>query len=809
MPRTYATALAAALLALSAVPARGQSAPATDEAGGPAAQGWRPVPGKLMTRWAKEVSPTNARTEYPRPQLTRPRWRNLNGLWDYAIRPKIDSAQPDVAGPDAGKPNAGPPATAPAAAPAAPAAFDGKILVPYPVESALSGVGKTVGPGKALWYRRSFTVPAEWRAGGQRVLLHFGAVDWQSTVTLNGKSVGTHRGGYDPFSFDVTDQLSAGGEQVLTVAVLDPSDAGYQPRGKQVRNPQGIYYTPSTGIWQTVWIEPVPATYVRSLAVTPDANKNEVRIAAAVGGAAGGATLSAVVLDGDKEVASAKGAVGSNLVLKVPDAKRWSPDAPNLYGLRVTVGGGAGAAAAAGTPAGETVESYFAVRKLSVAKDAAGVPRLMLNDKFLFQYGPLDQGFWPDGLYTAPTDAAMKYDLAVTKRLGFNMVRKHVKVEPATWYHACDEMGLLVWQDMPSGDRGIGPNAAEDFKRSPESVATYEREWANIIEALRPFPSIVMWVPFNEGWGQSDTARIAELTKKLDPTRWVDNASGWADRGVGDVLDLHVYPGPAPSAASVRKRGERAMVLGEFGGLGLPVKGHSWQDEKNWGYRSFTTPDALTDAYLGLLARLHPLVGTPGYSAAVYTQTTDVEIEVNGLMTYDREVIKMDEARTAAAARRLYGPPPVVTEVVPDARAAPIAWRYAIEKPADGWEKPAFDDAAWQTGPAGFGTANTPGTTVRTEWKGKDIWVRRTFDLPAAAAVDRLHLSLYHDEDAEVYLNGVPAATVTGYTTEYALVPIRPEALKALKPGGQNTIAIHCLQRTGGQYIDAGIVEVK
>ena len=766
MTRPLARILASVVLAATAAAAHGQEAPAQGAAG------WKPVPGKLMTRWAKDVSPDKVHPEYPRPQMVRQRWQNLNGLWDYAIKPKAE---------------------------AKPAGFDGKILVPFPVESALSGVAKQVGPDNKLWYRRSFTVPADWRTNGQRLLLHFGAVDWDTTVYVNDKKVGAHRGGYDPFSFDVTDALAGTGEQRLSVEVYDPSDASYQPRGKQVRNPHGIWYTPTTGIWQTVWVEPVPAAYIQSLEITPELDKKRVRVT--VKGVGGDNTkvdanfFQALAFDGDKQVGGNAGP-NPNLVIDVPDPKPWSLDSPFLYKLKVRFGH-------------DTVESYFALRKLSVGKDDKGVARLLLNDKFVFQYGPLDQGFWPDGLYTAPTDAALKYDLEVTKRLGFNMVRKHVKTEPATWYHHCDRMGLLVWQDMPNGDRHIGATAREDHKRSPESMANYEHEWTNIVNALRNHPSIVMWVPFNEGWGQSDTARIADFTKKLDPTRWVNSASGWTDRGVGDVLDLHVYPGPTPSRDALKPLGARALVLGEFGGLGLPLKGHTWQDEKNWGYRSYTSPEALTEAYVGLLTRLHPLIADPGYSAAVYTQTTDVEIEVNGLMTYDRAVLKLDERRITEAAKRLYGPPPVVTTVVPDARTGEIAWRYTTDKPADGWEKPGFDDAAWKRGPAGFGTAATPGTTVRTEWKGERIWVRRTFDLPASTAADHLHLMIHHDEDADVYLNGVLAAKLTGYTTEYTLVPINAEARKALTPGRPNTIAIHCRQARGGQYVDTGIVEVK
>jgi hypothetical protein len=391
----------------------------------------------------------------------------------------------------------------------------------------------------------------------------------------------------------------------------------------------------------------------------------------------------------------------------------------------------------------------------------------------------------------------------VTKQLGFNMVRKHVKVEPARWYYHCDRMGLLVWQDMPNGDRHIS-RTQPDIQRTPESARQFETEWTRIMSALHNHPSIIMWVPFNEGWGQFDTARIAELTKKTDPTRLVNSASGWTDRQVGDVHDIHAYPAPASPPAEEK----RAIVLGEFGGLGLPLEGHTWQPRGNWGYRSYTDPKALTDAYVGLLFRLHRLIGDPGLSAAVYTQTTDVEVEVNGLMTYDRAVIKMDAERIAAAARKLHDTPPVFRTIVADARTQPAPWRYTTEKPAEGWEKAEFDDSVWKSGEGGFGERTTPGSVVRTEWKTPDIWIRRTFDLPQGVTPSNVYLVLHHDEDAEVYLNGVLALKEPGYSTSYAELPLTAEGAAALKPG-KNTIAIHCKQTGGGQYIDAGLAEVK
>src|SRR5262245_29099642 len=390
----------------------------------------------------------------------------------------------------------------------------------------------------------------------------------------------------------------------------------------------------------------------------------------------------------------------------------------------------------------------------------------------------------------------------MTKKLGFNMVRKHVKVEPARWYYHCDKLGLLVWQDMPSGDASVAPGKGE-IKRSKESAEIYERELKAMIAARHNHPCIVMWVPFNEGWGQYDTKRIVELVKKLDSTRLVNCASGWNDiPGVGDVHDIHVYPGPGappPEAA-------RAAVLGEFGGLGLPLRGHTWQAEKNWGYKSFKTQEELTAAYLHLLAELRLLVYR-GLSAAVYTQTTDVEIEVNGLLTYDRAVVKMDARRVAEANRKLHLPPPTVETVVPTARENWLKWRYTMDKPADGWEKTGFNDSAWKLGTAGFGTAGTPGARVQTKWDTPDIWVRGMFNLPEKMP-DGLHLKIHHDEDAEVYINGTLVYRCTGYVTDYYLVPLDDKALKAFKPG-RNMLAVHCHQTIGGQYIDVGLMSVR
>ncbi|MBL7133829.1 MAG: beta-galactosidase [Phycisphaerae bacterium] len=588
--------------------------------GGPVADGWSPAKGSLMTRWASEVTPGNVHPEYPRPQMVRDEWMNLNGLWDYAITPKADGR---------------------------PEKWDGKILVPFCVESALSGVMKTVGRESRIWYRRSFKAPATYR--GKRLLLHFGAVDWDTTVWVNGAEAAKHRGGYDPFTIDITEAVAKAGDRACEVvlSVYDPTKGGTQPRGKQTDNPGGIWYTPVTGIWQTVWLEPVPKeAYIRSLKIVPDVDKGVVRITVDVPGAAPASKIVLILYReaGDLKLDGASGKPNEEVVVPVKNPRLWSPDDPHLYDLKVVLVDGTA------TPR-DSVGTYFAMRKIAIAKDARGINRLFLNGKPLFQYGPLDQGWWPDGLYTAPTDEALRYDIEVTRKLGMNMIRKHVKVEPDRWYYHCDKLGMLVWQDMPNGDKHAGKGFAKGITRTPESARQYDLEWTRIMTAFGNHPCIVMWVPFNESWGQFDTPRVTEMTRKLDPTRLVNSSSGWSDHGTGDVQDIHRYPGPGMAKLEEK----RAVVLGEFGGLGLPIEGHLWWDKKNWGYRSFTSRKELTAGYLDLITKLKPLV-SQGLAAAIYTQTTDVEGEVNGLMTYDRAMIKMNVEELRKAHQGLYAP---------------------------------------------------------------------------------------------------------------------------------------------------------
>jgi beta-galactosidase/beta-glucuronidase len=585
--------------------------------------------GTLRTRWADQVSADHPLPEYPRPTLVRREWLSLNGPWEW---------QPAKAGE---QPARGVPLTQ-------------RILVPFAPESALSGLGGMEHHAAECWYRRTFRVPREW-GSARRIILNFGAVDWRARVFVNGQMLGVHEGGYLPFALDITDVLAPGGEdgsvplageQELLIQVEDPTDAGPQPRGKQVNTPGGIFYTPTTGIWQTVWLEPVGEQRLARPRITATLD-GAVTALFPPGMLAEGATVEVTAMDGEREVTGAQrtGAAMDEpaaVNLAIADPRPWTPDSPALYTLRMRLKDAAGATL-------DEAETYFAIRTVTVEKDAAGIPRLRLNGEPVFCLGLLDQGFWPDGLYTAPTDEALRSDIEATRRLGFNTIRKHVKVEPERWYYWADRLGVLVWQDMPSGDRSIGPGDG-DLVRTPESAAIYERELAGMIEHLRPHPSIIMWVPFNEGWGQYDTARITGMVKGLDPSRVVNSASGWADRATGDVRDIHSYPGPDAPPSD----GLRVLALGEFGGLGLRVEGHSW-DQKAWGYKGMKDAAELARGYTELLGRVRELKEKAGLSAAIYTQTTDVETECNGLMTYDRARVKPDENAVRAANAAVLG----------------------------------------------------------------------------------------------------------------------------------------------------------
>lgn len=575
-------------------------------------QDWKPAGDKIKTEWSEKIEPANPLPDYPRPQLVREQWQNLNGAWDYAILPKGSNE---------------------------PAAFDGKILVPFAIESSLSGVQKMVGDKNELWYHRTFTVPAGWK--NKSLMLHFGAVDWKADIWINDVKVGAHQGGYTPFSLDITPFVVKDKAQKLVVKVWDPTDQGFQPRGKQVSLPKGIWYTPVTGIWQTVWLEPVEASHVSALKTVPNIDGGNIAVLASTTGTSANDLIEVKVMDNGKIIGTGKAVVGQEVTVAVPNAKLWSPESPFLYDMEVSI--------LHNGIATDKLKSYVGMRKISTQKDANGIFRMQLNNKDYFQFGPLDQGWWPDGLYTAPTDEALLYDIKKTKDFGFNMIRKHVKVEPARWYYHCDREGILVWQDMPSGDANPKWQTrnyfnGQELQRSKLSEQNFMQEWKEIMDLTYSNPSVVVTVPFNEAWGQFKTPEIIEWTKNYNPSRLVNPASGGNHYDVGDMIDIHNYPEPVMGLFDSK----RVNVLGEYGGIGLVKDNHVWETNRNWGYVQYKTSEEATKAYVDLTEKLKKLIPF-GYSAAVYTQTTDVESEINGIMTYDRKIIKLNEAQIRKA----------------------------------------------------------------------------------------------------------------------------------------------------------------
>ena len=589
-------------------------------------QHWKPAGNKILTEWGENLNPKNPHPEYPRPQLVRKNnWQNLNGTWKYTITPKEQTELPN--------------------------SWDGDILVPFAIESALSGVGKRVSQNDALWYNNDIVL--DLKTDKNNLIIHFGAVDWRCDLYVNGKHVGQHEGGFNPFSFDITSFLKKGKKQNIALRVWDPTSDGPQPRGKQINNPHGIWYTPVTGIWQTVWMESVPKTYIVRTKHTPDVDAKVLHFEAQVEQAQPGDKVLIEAYDGDKKISETSAPVSAAVKLAVPEAILWSPDSPKLYDLNIKI-----------LRNGKIIDeakSYFAMRKITMKPDEKGIQRMYLNDEFVFHYGPLDQGWWPDGLHTAPSDEALKFDIIKTKEMGFNMIRKHIKVEPANWYRYCDSIGILVWQDMPSGDLegnawdmhpGKISGGLHDKVRTPESEAIFRKEWKAIMDALHNYPSIVVWVPFNEAWGQFKTREVTDWTIQYDPSRIVNSASGGNFIYTGHMLDIHNYPDAVMPDPKLFGK-DYILALGEFGGLGLPIEGHTWQQKDNWGYQSFKNKQELKQRYEEVISNLAKLIPL-GLSAGVYTQTTDVEIETNGLMTYDRKIIKIPEADLKNIHQKLY-----------------------------------------------------------------------------------------------------------------------------------------------------------
>ena len=715
---------------------------------------WKPAPTHLKTPWADKVNPASVLPDYPRPSLVRARWQNLNGLWDFVAK---------VADPEKTK-------------------LPKKILVPFAPESSLSGVGYQVQPNDILIYSREFAVPKAWDQ--DQVMLHFDAVDWSCKVYINDRFVGSHQGGYDRFSFNIRPFLNKVGTQKVRVEAMDPGNTGGQPNGKQVLKPQSIWYTGTSGIWQTVWIEPVSDRHIKSYRVETKVDgtfKIMVNIPGEFKDPVVRLRIPGASLEAEQRP---KGGLPNPVVFegRIPNPKLWAPNTPYLYDFKVTVGDGADSL--------DEIRGYFGVREIRVGKDENGINRLMLNNVPTFMFGPLDQGFNPDGLHTYPTEDCFLFDLKAIKGYGCNMLRKHIKVEPERYYYACDKMGLMVWQDMPS-------MSEQPFLNKQ----AFESELSRMIETHWNHPSIVMWVPFNEGWGQYDTERITAFVQRKDSTRLVNNASGWTDHGVGSVSDIHVYPGPGVPDLDPK----RAGVLGEFGGLGLPVAGHTWLDKGNWGYVKYNSAKEVTDAYVDLLTKARGLIPL-GLCAAIYTQTTDVEVETNGWLTYDRKVFKIDQKRARDAAMKLYSGTDTMKILVPPAGTNGDPSRYVVVKPGGKWTEAKYDDSSWTAGVGRY--TNEKPKAVHTDWNvaNHDIWVRREVSIDSVPAATKL--LIFHDDDVEVYINGVLAVSRKNWTTGFIVCDILPEARKALKKG-KNVIAMHCNSTKGGQHLDVGIVAVK
>ncbi|HWZ95558.1 MAG TPA: chitobiase/beta-hexosaminidase C-terminal domain-containing protein [Opitutaceae bacterium] len=717
-------------------------------AGASSAPAWQMKQAPLMTQWAAQVDPNNVLPAYPRPQMTRTNWLNLNGIWQFQAGAVNDPVP-------VGK------------------TLAGDILVPFPVESAISGV---MTHDDRAWYRRTFTIPTGWK--GQHVLLNFGAVDWEAQIYVNGKSVGLHQGGYDAFSYDITSFLKSSGTQELIVRIFDPVDQGGEPRGKQTLNPGGIFYTSASGIWQTVWLEPVPtSTFVNSLVLVPDVDGNQLKLTAVLTGSTSGVSIKATALSNGTKVSSATGSPGKTLLLSVPNPKLWSPSQPFLYDLQISV-------IKNGTTI-DTIGSYFGMRKVQVAA-SSGFQKILLNNQFIYEAGVLDQGYWPDGIYTAPTDAALESDLLSAQAFGFNLVRKHMKVEPARWYYWADKLGLLVWQDMPQG----GNATAQDQQQ-------FQLELGRMVTTHQNSPSIIMWTVFNEGWGEFNDVALTNWVMGLDPSRLVSDASGWVDNGAGNILDWHNYPSPAAPSDPTR-----AVASGEYGGIGLLVPGHDWNPSNPMSQATAANAADLEYQFEADAADLYDFKTYQGLSASVFTQLTDVEDEISGLMTYDRAVVKPNTANIAAINSAVVQGSFASTNVLPTSEVTAQTWLYTTATPAANWSDSGFDDSAWSSGPGSFGAGEgTPGTL----WNSSDIWLRQNFVVPTLPASSQLFLQLWHDDDVQVYLNGVFAFSATGYVTAYGIYPIAPAALATLVPGLNNVIAVHCVNKGGPQYIDVGI----
>lgn len=725
---------------------------------------YTPVKDHIMTTWGENMTPETAWQNYPRPNLVRPDWQNLNGLWKFAVT-KINEEMPKDEN------------------------WQQDILVPFAPESALSGVGRLTDPGETLWYKRTFEI-AEVKEG-LRYFLNFEAVDWRCQVFVNGLEAtdAPHVGGNVPFSVDVTGLVKSG-ENTLVVTAWDPSNSYGQPTGKQSLSPGGCFYTRVSGIYGSVWMETTPKGYITGYNVESDIDKGEAKVTVNCAGDLAGAKVTAEVSFGGEKVAEGEIADWSKgLTLTIPEPKLWDVNEGNLYDLKLTLETAFGK---------DEVQGYFGMRKIEFKKDELGVQRIYLNNKKIFMQGTLDQGWWPDGLLTPPSDEAMQYDIDILKEHGYNFMRKHIKIEPRRYYYLCDKAGFPVWQDMVSGGQ-----------KPEEKYHIYRAELVEMIKDLRNFPSIVVWIAYNEGWGQPDKEKSVETTKwlkQIDKTRLISETSGWTDHHAGDMKDHHQYPSPLPTP----KNDDRLTIVGEFGGLGLFVEGHLWDPEKKWGYRSDANVEDSLKRYAEIMDNL-ARTSHESFAGSVYTQTTDVETEANGLVTYDRKVVKYPTDKMRAMHKRvekiaLSTKPMTRKCFMPKGTEEKVVWKYTFTEPQGEWNAPSFNDASWKEGEGGFGNkviVNDLGAKPKTEWDTKEIYLRRAFMLKEVPD-ENIEMDIFYDEDPVVYVNGVEVFKKEGYNQGYTPVLLKKEDVKKVFKKGENVIAIGCKNKNGGAMIDLG-----